>query len=211
AQASDDLLALEAGPRDIERFDNAFRAFHTLKGGAGIVEFPAMETAMHSAENVLTRARTEARNVSTRDVGACLSYLDQVVEWLDQIQSTGALPRDAASVHVERFAVEPQRGASPEEGSWVAALIGKKPAESHRAHTAIRYRPEADSFFRHEDPLARVAALPGLIAMGMQPRTEWPPLDDLDPFSCNLVITALVEASPAEVAASLGEEAQHCD
>src|SRR6185295_6410668 len=97
AQASDDLLALEGAPRDTERFDNAFRAFHTLKGGAGIVEFAAMQTAMHSAENVLTRARTDSGQVSTRDVGECLSYLDQVVEWLDLIQNTGALPLDAAA------------------------------------------------------------------------------------------------------------------
>src|SRR6185295_11502837 len=187
AQASDDLLALEAGPRDSERFDNAFRAFHTLKGGAGIVEFGAMETAMHSAENVLTRARTESRHVSTRDVGACLSYLDQVVEWLDQIQNTGALPRVVeAGTRSQGFASEPKNYAIAEADAWVAALLETRPAESRRAHTAIRYRPQADSFFRHEDPLARVAALPGLLAMGIQARTAWPPLDDVDPFSCNL-------------------------
>ncbi len=33
-QATDDLLMLEKTPSDVERFDNAFRAFHTLKGGA---------------------------------------------------------------------------------------------------------------------------------------------------------------------------------
>jgi len=38
-QAVDDLLALEKAPSDRNRFDDAFRAFHTLKGGAGIVEF----------------------------------------------------------------------------------------------------------------------------------------------------------------------------
>jgi two-component system chemotaxis sensor kinase CheA len=41
-QAVNDLLELEKAPNDAERFDNAFRAFHTLKGGAGIVEFAAM-------------------------------------------------------------------------------------------------------------------------------------------------------------------------
>ena len=41
-QATDDLLALEKTPDDKARLDSAFRAFHTLKGGAGIVDFAAM-------------------------------------------------------------------------------------------------------------------------------------------------------------------------
>ena len=213
AQASDDLLALETAPRDTERFDNAFRAFHTLKGGAGIVEFRAMETAMHSAENVLTRARKESRNVSTQDVGACLEYLDLVVRWLDGIQDSGALPRDtAAGASAERVGASPLHAARADaaDKSWVAALLARS-GGSPRARTAVRYRPDADCFFRHEDPLARIAALPGLLAVGLEPRTAWPRLDDLDPFSCDLVIDALVAAAPAEVAASLADEARRCE
>ena len=56
-QASDDLLALEQQPHDAQRFDDAFRAFHTLKGGAAIVEFAAMQEALHCAENLFTAAR----------------------------------------------------------------------------------------------------------------------------------------------------------
>ena len=41
-QGNDDLLALEEHPDDRERLDGAFRAFHTLKGAAGIVDFAAM-------------------------------------------------------------------------------------------------------------------------------------------------------------------------
>jgi len=58
-QATDDLLALEKAPADVERFDDAFRAFHTLKGGAGIVEFAAMQEALHCAEIDLRPARIE--------------------------------------------------------------------------------------------------------------------------------------------------------
>ena len=45
AQGNDDLLALEERPGDRERLDGAFRAFHTLKGAAGIVDFVAMSRA----------------------------------------------------------------------------------------------------------------------------------------------------------------------
>ena len=46
AQGNDDLLALEERPDDRERLDGAFRAFHTLKGAAGIVDFVAMATGL---------------------------------------------------------------------------------------------------------------------------------------------------------------------
>ena len=49
AQATDGLLVLERSPQDPERLDAVFRAVHTLKGGAGIVDFAAMERAVQSA------------------------------------------------------------------------------------------------------------------------------------------------------------------
>jgi len=94
-QAVDDLLALEKVPGDRKRFDDAFRAFHTLKGGAGIVEFAAMQTALHCAESALAAARTESRPLSAPDIGNCLRCLDQVIEWLDIVESAGAIPADA--------------------------------------------------------------------------------------------------------------------
>ena len=41
-QATDDLIALERAGASPERIDGVFRAFHTLKGSAGVVELPAM-------------------------------------------------------------------------------------------------------------------------------------------------------------------------
>ena len=58
AQGNDDLLALEEQPGDKERLDSAFRAFHTLKGAAGIVDFDAMARALHAAEDVLSAVRS---------------------------------------------------------------------------------------------------------------------------------------------------------
>jgi two-component system chemotaxis sensor kinase CheA len=43
-QATTDLLALEKDPGDKALLDGVFRAFHTLKGSAGIIDFTAMGT-----------------------------------------------------------------------------------------------------------------------------------------------------------------------
>jgi two-component system chemotaxis sensor kinase CheA len=217
-QAVNDLLELEKAPNDAERFDNAFRAFHTLKGGAGIVEFAAMQKAVHGAEDVFTAARAAAQPLSARDIGNCLLCLDQVAAWLDALERTGDLPLDAdAGAVVTRFAQAPEKApsaASPAravDAAWLDALLRKHPAAAHNAQTALRYRPASDSFFRQQDPLARIANLPGLLALDVAPSTPWPPLDELDPFSCQVVIAALLTASKTEAATALGDELRLCD
>ena len=78
-QATEDLLALEASPADKDLIDSIFRGIHTLKGAAGIVDFPAMSQLMHAAEDVLAAVRAGTRTVSAELIGDCLGCLDQVV------------------------------------------------------------------------------------------------------------------------------------
>jgi two-component system chemotaxis sensor kinase CheA len=96
-QASADLLALERRNDDKGRIDSAFRAFHTLKGSAGIVEFHAMARLLHAAEDVLGRVRSGAEPVTTALITHCFSCLDQVVAWLRYIEQRGQLPDDDGS------------------------------------------------------------------------------------------------------------------
>ncbi len=56
---------------------------------------------------------------------------------------------------------------------------------------------------RGEDPLTAIARIPDILAMELTPRRAWPPLDELDPFMCDLVITALTAASTGDVIAIL--------
>ena len=56
-QATDNLIALERDGMSPERIDNVFRAFHTLKGSAGVVELPAMSVVLHAAEDLLDSVR----------------------------------------------------------------------------------------------------------------------------------------------------------
>lgn len=94
-QGNDDLLALEEHPDDKERIDGAFRALHTLKGAAGIVDFVAMGRAMHAAEDGLAAVRSSAAAVTPPLIDLCLACLDQVSVWIDQMQITGEIPADA--------------------------------------------------------------------------------------------------------------------
>jgi two-component system, chemotaxis family, sensor kinase CheA len=210
-QAADDLLALEQSPDDRGHLDGVFRAFHTLKGGAGIVEFAAMARAVHSAEDLLAAMRAGEHPVTPDVISNCLACLDQIGRWLDHIDGAGALPddADAAATTLMRRLASPlaPSGTAPavaiSEGrpAWVDELLAKKPGAA--ARTAIRYTPKADCFFRGEDPLALIAGLPGLVALELRPLRPWPAVEMLDPFVCNLVIDALSSATSDEVARHL--------
>jgi two-component system, chemotaxis family, sensor kinase CheA len=200
AQASAGLLLLEQSPADAECIDSVFRAFHTLKGGAGIVEFPVMEEAVHSAEELLVQARSGKQAFGPRLAGECLACLDRVSAWLDILERTGELPAD------------PGRNAGNViEPSWTAALLDRRSSLRRRAVTAIRFLPDRDCFYQGEDPIARMSGLPQLLSLDLEPVNAWPTLTDLDPYSCNLVLTALTGSSLSDVNGHMQGHSGHCE
>jgi two-component system chemotaxis sensor kinase CheA len=206
-QATTDLLALEQSPGDRARLDSAFRAFHTLKGSAGIIDFDDMARALHAAEDVLAEARAAAAPVSAGLIGHSLACLDQVEQWLDVLQATGEPPRDpaAADAIIARFAraaraepIEPSPGAA----TLGEDLLAQRPELVARARSAFRYTPHPECFFQGEDPLAAVETLPGLLALDIQVE-DGVALESLDPFTCRLVLTGLCAVEAPAVATAL--------
>jgi two-component system chemotaxis sensor kinase CheA len=188
-QATEDLLVLEKSPQDPDHLDTVFRAFHTLKGGAGIVEFAAMEAALHSTESLLMDARSGKRTLNAALIGDCLASLDQVSQWLDALERTGELP-----------VVSAPRIAS---GDWTDALRRRHPNAVTAAASAFRFTPDPECFYKGEDPIARVAALDQLLALEIEPASPWAPADRFDPYTCNLVLTGLSAVGAGEVRAYL--------
>ncbi len=220
--ATADLLALEASPEDKSPVDGAFRGFHTLKGAAGIVDFPAMGRVVHAAEDILAAVRSGERGVSGALIGDCLACLDQVARWLDDIEAEGdipAAPDAAADALLTRLTVvgrpaavtpdaatpasDPPAGPPGQPPEWVTALLARHPAVRDSARVAVRYEPDADCFFRGDDPLALVASLPDLLALEAAPRQPWAALEELDPFECNLTILVVTAATQETVLAAL--------
>lgn len=149
-QASDDLLALEDNPADRERLDGAFRAFHTLKGAAGIVDFTAMGLALHAAEGVMSRVRAGSEPVTAGLISDCLTCLDQVVQWLDVMQVTGEPPADAgaaAEAIAARFGASAPAAPPAPGPAEDAAAGGELPAAASdlvREQLALLAEPSAN-------------------------------------------------------------------
>lgn len=204
--ASDGLLALEQSPRDTARLEEVFRAFHTLKGSAAIVDFPAMERVMHAAEETLTAARAGRLPMASAWIGLCLSHLDQVTAWLDAIERSGELPREAGGPADRLVSAPAERGAA----AWVAEIGTRHRGAAAQALTAIRFVPGPDSLYQGEDPLARMISLPCLLALELTVDEPWGALETLDPFRCNLILTALSAAPAADLRAHLQGHTGNC-
>lgn len=217
-QASAGLLALEQAPEHADTLDSVFRAFHTLKGGASIVDFSAMERAVHAAENVLSHARSGQHPLTPPLIEACLACLDQTSHWLDNMEASGEVPGGAdadANRVLERIEQadhgQPRKQAVLARAGWVDTLLVRNPTLTKAATTALRFTPRASSFFQGEDPLALIESLPGLLWLDVEPIDTWPPLEALDPFESMLVISALSSAAPHVVSEHFKRHTQECE
>ena len=128
-QATSDLLALEENPGDRERLEGAFRAFHTLKGSAAIVDFAAMASAAHAVEDLLALVRKGQLSVSRILIGDCLAFLNIVIQWLDVMERQGAAPQDAPAIAKDFIARIGGRDSTPE-------LPAQKPASGDLSNVA---------------------------------------------------------------------------
>ena len=216
-QATDDLIVLERDGASPERIDRVFRAFHTLKGSAGVVELPAMSIMLHAAEDLLASVRQGTLGSGPDIIDAALACLDQVSRWVDDFEATGALPAQAGEdgrVLAERLRSflpadggpaaagvgRPEihggyRGGLPE---WAARLIAaERDAMASRmpkrasAVSAISYQPIAGCFYNGDDPLQLMRQVPDLLAFHIEPREAFAPLADIDPYACNLRLQAI--------------------
>jgi two-component system chemotaxis sensor kinase CheA len=79
------LMQLEQGDRDPETINAVFRAAHTIKGGAGVVEIHTVEKFTHVLENVLDRLRNGEIEVSGEMISALLLGCDHIGILLDLV------------------------------------------------------------------------------------------------------------------------------
>ena len=210
AQATDDLLALEEKPDDRDRLDGAFRAFHTLKGAAGIVDFAAMARTLHAAEDILATIRSSEGVIEPGVLNECLTCLDLTARWLDAMETNGETPATADAEADDMIArltasldTDEQGPIAPPASDWLDRLRVEPNAQSGGPCTALRYIPDQDAFFRGHDPMALIAALPNLLRVDLVLTDPATSLDTMNTFACALDIVALTGAAADDVRAAL--------
>jgi len=98
------LLTLERHPDDLNTLNAVFRSFHTIKGGAGFMNLPAMVSACHLTENLFDALRTGKAKVTPLAIEAALQASGFVADQLNQLaggsppESLPAMPDDLAKI-----------------------------------------------------------------------------------------------------------------
>ena len=111
------LLKLERHPDDKEILNALFRSFHTIKGGAGFMNLPAMVSACHLTENLFDALRTGNAPVTPMAIEAALQASGFVADQLTALFN-GTAPDK----------LSPMPGAL--EASLTQAIEGKAPPPS---------------------------------------------------------------------------------
>lgn len=101
-RVSGQLIELEARPQDGELLNAIFRAFHTVKGGAGFLNLAAMVELCHATEDVFNALRGGRCKVDAGLLDAVLQALDQVQAMMAAV-TANAEPEAAPPALVQRL------------------------------------------------------------------------------------------------------------
>ncbi len=139
------LLALEQDPRNTEPINTIFRGFHTIKGLAGFLEFPAIQHFAHEVETLLDLARNAKLPVDSALVDIILQSADHMNQCLLGVE-TGVAPASDAAPLIARIEVMigtttgagRASKAAPAQPSSVAAEPNRAPATQEAAAAGPR-------------------------------------------------------------------------
>jgi two-component system chemotaxis sensor kinase CheA len=128
----ENLLRLERDPENKETLNAVFRAFHTIKGGAGFMSLGALVSACHLTENLFDALRTGAAPVTPLAIEAALMASGFVADQLTELNNGGA-PEDLPAMPADleailKDAIEGKAGA-PAMAAPAAAPAGAASAD----------------------------------------------------------------------------------
>src|SRR4029450_166731 len=90
------VLVLEENPADADTINSIFRAFHTLKGGAGLLHLDALRELAHDLESLLDAVRRSELSITSEIIDLILAGGDALKQFTTDIgaQLQGIKPGD---------------------------------------------------------------------------------------------------------------------
>ncbi|HLA35832.1 MAG TPA: chemotaxis protein CheA [Rhodocyclaceae bacterium] len=197
------LMRLQAGERDAELINAIFRAAHTIKGGAGVVEIGVVEHFTHSAENALDQVRNGELPLSAELIDDLLSAADHLGALFDAIEKgeSGDAPELKAkgeaiverlndhcshTAHGAPTAADGQASHLPGHPQDAVETSGGGSVGADTWHISVRFGP--DVMRKGMDPLAFLRYLLNLgeIAHITTLFDPMPAVEAMEPESCYL-------------------------
>ncbi|MBV2235455.1 MAG: chemotaxis protein CheA [Sterolibacterium sp.] len=135
-----ELLGLEQGSNanDAEVLNAIFRAAHTIKGGAGVVELGMVESFTHVLENTLDKLRNNEIQVNDSLISILLNCCDHIGALLDHVESSAsdedaALQQDGAAIAEKLRACVAAQGVCETGGSGLATTSQAASPSEHNS------------------------------------------------------------------------------
>src|SRR6185312_6839268 len=156
------LVGLEAAPDDGELLNAVFRAFHTVKGGAGFLALEPMVQLCHHAEDLLNLARNGAVRLDASYMDALLQTLDRLVEMMAALGAGTSLAMPPA----ELLQALLPRGGKPAAAPAPAPVPAPSPEPAGGAIDDSEFEALLDSLYG--------TAAPGTVAPTVLPPAPAP-------------------------------------
>ncbi|HEY0503135.1 MAG TPA: chemotaxis protein CheA [Lysobacter sp.] len=166
-QLGEQMVALEHAPTDRNCLNTVFRGFHTIKGGAGFLDFAPMVSICHAVEDRLNVARDGTVPMDATAFDGAQQALDLLVDMLAAV-SAGEEPehapasllkslRDGAKGFVTQM---PTLAGNSVPASNSLPASGSLPGSQGRVGEGSRSREAASSGAVQESSAAGAASLP---------------------------------------------------
>jgi len=190
------LTALRDGSVSNEDVNGAFRAIHSIKGGAGAFAMPRLVELAHVFEAALDHVRAGRVPIQSAPHGLFLRTLDHVAALVGDVRQGVDSSAPPELIH-ELKQIGPQDSAPK--------ATATAPAPQAAAKLVIEIRPHRDLFRRAVDPRHAFAELEAFGALTVTTLIEGlPDLAALDPAECRLAFRlSLDTAAPVARIAEL--------
>ena len=180
-----------------------------------------MQEALHCAERCVRRSAQPSRGRSRRSISA--------TAWRASIRwSSGSMPSRAPATlppdadarssasrasRAPRRAGRRRRADADAAAAWLEPLRERASRRSRAGANGGSLSSAGRQLFPAPGSRWRESRRCRACSRSTSRRaTPWPPLDELDPFSCNLVDHGVARAArPRTLRAALGDELRHCD
>ena len=219
------LLRLEQNPDDSNNINGIFRAAHTIKGGAGVVECNFIVSFTHLVENLLDSLRNGELAASGSLATLLLECCDQMGSLLDVLAAGAPAPEaalqargDALTERLKQFIAEqnPEANAASlavHDASVEVETSGGGVVITDSWHISVRFGKNV--LRGGMDPLSFIRYLSSLgEILGIETVTEtMPPAEEMDPESCYMGFEVRLQtrASKADIERVFDFVRDECD
>ncbi|SDN26695.1 two-component system, chemotaxis family, sensor kinase CheA [Geodermatophilus siccatus] len=177
-QLDSDLVALEQEPDSRDRLSSIFRTIHTIKGTSGFLAFHRLEEVTHVGENMLSRLRDGALELTPQRTSVLLRMVDTVRSLLASIEATGGEGSvDVSAVVAEISAAMEDTPAAPAPAAEPVPAVAEPAmavAEAVEA-PAVQAPVEPAAVVGAPAPVAEAPAVPAVPAPRPAPAAEVAP------------------------------------